>query len=233
MIHVVLFDLGGTLIDTQDALTWSEVASDLGIVVDPDHLSHAYRAAQATCDATGAPEDPSFWRSVLSGASGTEVSEATANAFDARYAAREHRPPLFSDVRNCLESLEASGVSMGVVSNSRSERACRDHLVRLGIERFLPVVVSSGSEGVRKPHPEIFRRAVARIGVPPIETLYVGDLPNTDARGAMTAGLHGIWLNRYGWGFGNDPPEITSLSEVPSWVAQFNRTSREKSSAST
>src|SRR5580693_4725196 len=36
MIHVVLFDLGGTLIDTQDALTWSEVASDLGIVVDPD-----------------------------------------------------------------------------------------------------------------------------------------------------------------------------------------------------
>jgi len=51
---------------------------------------------------------------------------------------------------------------MGVVSNSRSEESVRGMLRATGIEEFFRVVVSSGTEGVAKPDPEIFRRAVAR-----------------------------------------------------------------------
>ncbi|HTT25396.1 MAG TPA: HAD family hydrolase [Thermoplasmata archaeon] len=223
MIHAVLFDLGGTLIDNADPLGWCEVARDVGVVVDPDHLAHAYREVQTEFDANGEPETPGFWAAVLGRAAGRTVDEATARSFQDRwFASGEHHPPLFSDARYCLETLQQEGIALGLVSNSQSEAACRDHLTRLGVQRFFPVVVSSGTEGVRKPDPEIFRRAVQRIGVRPEEAVYVGDLPHTDAKGAAAAGLHGLWLHRYGWGFGDDPPEITSLTEVPNWVKQFN-----------
>jgi putative hydrolase of the HAD superfamily len=223
MIHAVLFDLGGTLIDNADPLVWAETARSVGVEVDADHLAHAYREVQAEFDARGEPETPAFWGAVLHRAAGREVTEAQGAAFQDRwFAIGEHHPPLFSDVRYCLETLEQEGLATGLVSNSRSEAACRAHLTRLGVQRFFPVVVSSGTEGVRKPDAEIFRRAVQRVGVQPGDALYVGDLPNTDARGAQAAGLHGLWLNRYGWGFGDDPPEITSLTEVPNWVRQLN-----------
>jgi len=102
-----------------------------------------------------------------------------------------------------------------VVSNSTSEARVRAILDRAGIVDFFARVVSSGTEGVAKPDPEIFHRAVGRLEVRPEEALYVGNLANTDARGARAAGLHAVWLNRDGTGLGIDPPEITSLLEVP------------------
>jgi putative hydrolase of the HAD superfamily len=219
MIHAVLFDLGGTLIDNADPLRWAEEARALGVGVDADHLAHAYREVQAEFDQRGEPESALFWSTVLGRALGRAVPVAVGGSFEDRwYRGEERSPPLFSDVRYCLEALESEGFALGLVSNSQSEAACRRHLDRLGILRFFPVIVSSGTEGVRKPDPEIFRRAVLRVGVPADESVYVGDLANTDARGATAAGLIGLWLNRFGWGLGEDPPEITSLTEVPNWV---------------
>ncbi|MGI0068384.1 MAG: HAD family hydrolase, partial [Thermoplasmata archaeon] len=85
-------------------------------------------------------------------------------------------------------------------------------------------VTSSGTEGVRKPDPEIFRRALARAHVEAGESFYVGNLAHTDAEAARAAGLGSVWLHRYGTGFNLDPPEITSLLEVPNWVRRLEGT---------
>jgi HAD superfamily hydrolase (TIGR01662 family) len=211
-------DLGGTLLDTSDPLGWSEVAASVGITVEPDHLAHAFRELEAGFDARGFPPLEEFWRQVLEKSSGQTVSSAAASAYCAGWDQRERPPPLFSDARHCLETLRDDGLPLGIVSNSRGEGSVRELLGQAKIDAFFAVVVSSGTEGVRKPDPEIFHRATSRLGVQPGEAVHVGDLAYTDAKGAIAAGLHGVWLNRHGWGFGEDPPEITSLTELPAFV---------------
>jgi len=226
-IRAVLFDLGGTLVDERDFSGWTELARGIYLDLVTEELAHAYAEVEAQDDASGlgAPGRPAhveFWRRVLSLASGQEVSaEAAARFVDSRAARRDPPYALYSDVRRCLDHLASQRRRLAIVSNSTSEAAVRRILDRVGILRYFERVVSSGSEGVAKPDPEIFRRALARLQVKPQEALYVGNLPRTDAIAARSAGLHSVWLHRDGTGLGDDPPEITSLLEVPLLVRQL------------
>ena len=229
-IRAVLFDLGGTLVDERDFAGWAELARKVLLDLTPDDLAHAYAEVEEEVDrdpatAREAPEllVDRYWSRLLTVASGRPVGPETAARFvEARRASERERPlPVYSDVRRCLDRLEAERRRLGVVSNSSSEARVRRILDQAGIVRYFDRVVSSGTEGVRKPDPEIFRRAVARLDVAPHEALYVGNLPRTDALGARAAGLHSVWLHRDGTGLGDDPPEITSLLEVPLVVRQL------------
>lgn len=227
-IRAVLFDLGGTLVDERDFAGWSEIAQGLYLDLTPESIGYAFTEVEAETDVDPLEQDREegvveFWRRILGRAAGTDVPAETARRFVfARRAAERERPlPVYSDVRRCLDHLAADRRRLGIVSNSTSESVVRRILDRAGILPYFERVVSSGSEGVRKPAPEIFRRAVQRLGVPPEEALYVGNLPRTDAIGARNAGLHAVWLHRDGTGLGTDPPEITSLLEVPLVVRQL------------
>jgi putative hydrolase of the HAD superfamily len=129
----------------------------------------------------------------------------------------------FSDTLRCLEELKRRGRMLGVITNGRSEALTRQILERTGLLRYFQVVVAAGTEGISKPHPGIFARALERLKVSAREALYVGDLPNVDARAARDAGLFAVWLNRDGTGFGDDPPEITSLAELPGLIRALER----------
>jgi len=91
----------------------------------------------------------------------------------------------------------------------------RELLETLGIASPFDLILSSGTEGVAKPDPEIFRRALRKIRVSPNRTLFVGDDLDNDVRAPQSVGLHAIWLNRLGSGVDAGVPEILSLSEVP------------------
>ncbi|MCI4343965.1 MAG: HAD family hydrolase [Thermoplasmata archaeon] len=223
-IAVVFFDLGGTLVDEQDIAGWVDVAMQLGVDIPPDDFAHAYAEVLRETDCTPRVPFEEFWRRVLEGGSQRPVSEATVGRFIGAYLTHDRPLPLFSDTRRCLEDLRTEGRRLGIISNSRGEDHVREILIRRGIAEFFETVVSSGTEGVSKPDPEIFRRALARMKVRPEEAFYVGDLAYTDAKAAASVGLHSVWLNRGGTGFGDDPPEITSLLEVPVWILSMERT---------
>jgi epoxide hydrolase-like predicted phosphatase len=53
------------------------------------------------------------------------------------------------------------------------------------------VIVYSAEEGIQKPDPEIYRRALARLGVMPAEAIYVDDSPNK-VEAASQLGMHGL-----------------------------------------
>jgi putative hydrolase of the HAD superfamily len=68
----------------------------------------------------------------------------------------------------------------------------------------------------RKPHPRAFTPLVEALQLPPAEIAYVGDTPFNDVEGALAAGLHAVWLDRWhdAW---TPPPGVTrihSLSEL-------------------
>lgn len=103
---------------------------------------------------------------------------------------------VFGDVEPALERFEAAGVSFCMVSNfdARLRRVLEGLPALAG--RVEPLTISS-EVGYRKPHPEIFRVACARMGLSPVEVLSVGDDPKNDVHGARSAGLHAILLDRH------------------------------------
>jgi HAD superfamily hydrolase (TIGR01662 family) len=222
-ITTVFFDLGGTLVDERDILGWVEEAARLGLEIPADDFAHAYSEVLRETDCTPRVPFEEFWRLVLERGAQRVVTAATSERFVHSYLTRDRPLPLFSDARRCLEDLKAQGRRLAIISNSRGEDHVREILIRREIDGFFAAIVSSGSEGVSKPDPEIFRRALARVRAAPEEAFYVGDLAFTDAKAAAAAGLHSVWLNRWGTGFGDDPPEITSLLEVPLWIRALER----------
>ena len=79
-----------------------------------------------------------------------------------------------------IDRLRGGGIAVGAVTNNWTPFG--DHPV---LRRF-DVVVESVLEGVRKPDPEIYRRALARLGVPASETAMLDDLgPNLKTARAL------------------------------------------------
>jgi FMN phosphatase YigB (HAD superfamily) len=211
----VFLDVGGTLVDERDYPHWVELGRGVGLELDEYHLAHAVVEVERETDTPDPPTHEARWMAILGRASGQPVSLAKASEFLQAWHRSPVAPRLYSDAVRCLVQLRDEGRRLGVISNSRSEESLRLILGQATVLSFFDVIVSSGTEGVEKPNPEIFRRAAARMGVPVGGSFHVGDLAYRDAKAARAAGLGSVWLNREGTGFGDDPPEITSLTELP------------------
>jgi putative hydrolase of the HAD superfamily len=220
-IRAVLFDLGGTLVDYHDYAHWTELARRCLVDAEEEALAHAFLEVERETDTPKKVPFTEFWQQVLSRASGREVALPVAERFLALSREEPGFFRLYSDTRRCLDELRAEGRRLAVVSNSSSEAHVRRILHETGILPYFERVVSSGTEGVEKPHPEIFHRALRRMELEPPHAMYVGNLAFTDAQAAAAAGLRSVWLNRAGTGLDDGPPEVTSLLEVPLWVRRL------------
>lgn len=225
-LQAIFFDLGGTLVDFRDPEGWAATAAEVGLTLDPEALSHAQVEVDRATDGPDPIAPLDYWRQVLERTHGGPVPETAVGGFFARWRAAHYTGRMFSDVTRCLEECRAEGRLLGIISNSQSEERVRACLQAAGIEGFFSTVVSSGTEGVAKPDRAIFDRAARRLGVANTAAFHVGDLAHTDARAAAAAGFSSVWLNRMGTGFGDDPPEITSLTELPGFVREIEGRSR-------
>lgn len=64
-----------------------------------------------------------------------------------------------------------------------------DLLKRMEAQEFFEVVVTSIEHGRPKPHPDIFRDTLERLGIEPDAAVYVGDSFDADYRGATGVGM--------------------------------------------
>jgi putative hydrolase of the HAD superfamily len=111
-----------------------------------------------------------------------------------------------------LAALRARGFRTAVVSNADGRVASL--LAAADLARHLDAIVDSHFEGVEKPDPEIFHRALARLGVAPARAAYVGDIYAIDALGARAAGRAPIVIDETS-GYGElDCPRIAALAEL-------------------
>jgi putative hydrolase of the HAD superfamily len=69
-------------------------------------------------------------------------------------------------------------------------------LEKHGLDVFFDVIVVSGAVNKRKPSPEIFQKALEKLGVNPSETVFVGDTVDADIQGAKGAGMKTIFIER-------------------------------------
>jgi len=94
------------------------------------------------------------------------------------------------NLRRTLIDLRGMGLKLGLLSNTFIPGEVLDrHLRQLNLLDLLPVRIYSCDVGVRKPNRRIFELALQRLDVPAPQTLFVGDSPRADIRGANRAGL--------------------------------------------
>src|SRR5262249_30401324 len=205
-LDAVLFDAGGTLLRLDYAFMRT-CAARRNHAIDDDALARGEATVRREIDRraarTGGPRDrdadrvAGYFHAVLESAG---VAPAAAEAAAGELAAEHARATLWRvampGAAAALAALRARGFRVGVVSNADGRVAAL--LEAAGLAPHLETIVDSHHEGVEKPDPEIFRRALARLGVPAERTAYVGDIHSIDVLGARAAGLAAILIDETG-----------------------------------
>ena len=83
---------------------------------------------------------------------------------------------------------------LGLVSNFTYAPVIYAGLRRLGISHFFNAVLVSEEVDWRKPHPKIFEEALKRLETTAEETVYIGDSPQEDIKGAKAVGMKTIFV---------------------------------------
>lgn len=98
---------------------------------------------------------------------------------------------LFPGVTNLLRLLIGNRTKMGVVTNGDAFRQWKK-LVVLGIADLFDAVVISEVAQVKKPDPKIYRIALDRLDAEPSKSVFIGDRPDLDVKGAKEGGMFTI-----------------------------------------
>jgi putative hydrolase of the HAD superfamily len=101
------------------------------------------------------------------------------------------------ELRPCAKSLLkkiSTSYKLGLISNFTYAPVIYAGLRKLGINQFFNAVLVSDEVGWRKPHPKIFNQALKRLKVSAHETIYVGDSPLEDIKGAKSTGMKTIFI---------------------------------------
>jgi putative hydrolase of the HAD superfamily len=97
--------------------------------------------------------------------------------------------------KSALEKLHER-YKLGIVSNCAIPECVDKLLEKHGLDRLFDVVVVSGAVNKRKPSPEIFEKALEKLGVSAENAVFVGDTVDADIEGAKNAGMKAVYIER-------------------------------------
>lgn len=143
------------------------------------------------------------WRRGLQqlGIDNEELAEKLAAQFASE---RRARPHVYEETFEILDQLKGQYKLLLLTNGSPDlQQEKLDGVPELA--PFFDHVVISGSFGRGKPDPSIFQHALGLLGIEPGQALMVGDKLTTDIQGALSAGVHSVWLNR------NDKTNTTEI----------------------
>lgn len=183
MIKAVIFDVDGTLLDTERIYmkAWKEAAAEAGYVM-PDSVLQKTRAVN-TKDAARI-----FEEEIGNGFSYQAVRPIRVRI--AEEIIKRESPILKPGVLELLAFLEEKGIRLSVAS-STNRQGTREHLAESRILDRFEVVVGGDMVTNGKPHPDIFLKAAEALGTAPEECIVVEDSP-AGIRAAHAAGMKAV-----------------------------------------
>ena len=186
---VVLFDLDGTLIDS---------APDLAATVNHMRLTRGLTEV----------DYPRLRARVGSGARGMLLEAFDKKPGDAEYETMRQEfmtlyaerlldtTRVFEAMEPVLQTLESQGVRWGIVTNKNARMA--EHIAQgLGLHVRHAVLIGGDTTPHAKPHPAPLLEAARRIGVDPLQCVYVGD----DERDVLAGRAAGMATLAAAWGY--------------------------------
>jgi|LJSS01.1.fsa_nt_gb putative hydrolase of the HAD superfamily len=174
-------------------------ASRQGIALSEDELRDAFRATWRYYTAlwlgeqrTPTPEElTAYLLHVLR--IPAEPSTVRQLAEELACGVLEYPPPLLPGAYEALLSL-AERYRLGLVSDTAFSpgHVLRKLLSRYGVAELFAAYSFSDETGVAKPHPQAYRAVLDALHTEPHEALHIGDLEQTDIRGAKQLGMYAI-----------------------------------------
>lgn len=221
-IRAVLFDMGDTLIDTEQIMSQSAIDAAMILTkndffseiqdfvstfrkvdqkfTDP-HMNHLFSnmdIVRATVEELGLDR-----KAVISGAFLTFYRDAI-----------RHRIVFDRILYDLIKFIKTSGRKVGIISDGTTIEQM-EVLTRLGIIYLLDTIVISEQLGDEKPSAKIFQKAIADLGVSAQEVAVVGDSYERDIAGANLAGCRSILVQRF-----SSSKKISKIEESPDLTIQ-------------
>ncbi len=167
-LKAVIFDIDGTLVDSNDAhaRSWVEAFARCGKDIDYDVVRHQVGKGGDLLvpDLLNAKEMRRF---------GEDVKKVKGELYEQKYLPHVKA---FPRVKRTFEALHERGAKLALASSSNPDEV--EYYVRLlGVEKLLEGSTSKKDAKLSKPSPEIFEAALERTGCDPEYTCVVGDTP--------------------------------------------------------
>jgi len=200
-LKAVLFDLGGTLIQTPEI---SEIMKQMleakGILRSFEEITKAVKEAERCLG--GYKDLPNLreefwvkWNTEILETLGIHKGQNILATWIFESWWDYAQAKLYPEVMKVLQKLRESGFKLGVVTNGLKSDADK-LLPRVGLTDTFDIVVVVDSIGKMKPDKAIFVHALKKLSVKPHEALFVGDRIEEDYSGAKNAGIKALLIDR-------------------------------------
>ncbi|WP_138420862.1 HAD family hydrolase [Aquibacillus sediminis] len=127
----------------------------------------------------------------------------------------------FPNLISMLETLSENNIVLGMITNGKGQFQM-DNIKALGIEKYFKTILISEWEGMKKPEPQIFEKALHNLNVLTSESIFVGDHPEKDIQTSQNIGMKGIWKKDYQWDNVKADFIVEDLKEIPLIVKELN-----------
>ena len=127
----------------------------------------------------------------------------------------------YPSIRPTILKLRKKGLILGIVTDAPRNKAWQ-RLVLTGLDDLFDIVITYDDTKKHKPDPAPFKLFLKKARVKANETLFVGDNPEKDVKGAKAVGMRTA-LAEYGWHLNKESKEkpvffIKKLGELTSLV---------------
>jgi len=188
-ITAVLFDIDGTLVDSNDhhVIAWEEAFAGIDARFDRQTIHDQIGKGTDMLVPTLLPD--------LDEEAQAALGEAHGKVFKARFL-NEVKP--FPGAHDLLRRVHAAGLRV-VLASSASEQELDHYMALLGARELVAETTSADDVENTKPAPDIFATALKKIGSPPPhEVIVVGDTPY-DLEAAAKCGIAAVAVRSGGF----------------------------------
>lgn len=163
MTKTILFDVDGTLVDTEKTIikSWQKTLKDTLNIEPP---------AEELFYVLGIPGT----KAVQKYSTNPQQSQELLKLWEHNDHQMFYYSKLFSGIETMLQQLIDKGIKLGVVT-SRTNKEMQIVLDKFNLEKYFTTFITASKTKLHKPNPEPILKAIETLKIDPTDTLYIGD----------------------------------------------------------